>query len=122
MPETGICLLFSAAHPQKGVLGFPSKKTSGVLDSKPKSGGGNGRQGASSKATPKKVGKEGTAANSQGSSTPSASQTSPHHSGWGTSHQCKSKKDDGEKWKKAAGMSPTRKSRGHKTCKDGARH
>ena len=90
----------------KVCLGFPSKKASGVLDSKSKSGRGNGRQGASSKSTPKKDGKGGTAANSQGSSAPSASQTSPHHSGWGTSHHHKSKKDDGEKQKKVASMSP----------------
>ena len=95
---------------KKVCLGFPSKKASGVLDSKPKSGRGNGRQGASSKVTPKKDSKGGTAANSQGSSALSASQTSPCHSVRGTSHQHKSKKDDVEKWKKVASMSPTQKS------------
>ena len=93
-------------HTHKKVcLGFPSKKASGVLDGKPESGGGNSGHGASSKATPKKDGK-GTATNSQGSNTPSASQTSPHCSGWGTSHHHKSKKDDGKRWKKAANVSP----------------
>ena len=107
MPETGIHLLFGAAHPQKGVPRVSLKEGLRVPDSKPKSGGGNGRQGASSKATPKKDGKGGTATNSQGLSAPSASQTSPHHSGRGTSHHHKSKKDDGEKWKKVASTSPT---------------
>ena len=107
---------------KKVCLRFPSKNASRVPDGKPKKGGGNSRQGASSKATPKKDGKGGTATNSHGSSTPSASQTSPRHSGWGTSHHHKSKKDDGEKWKKVAGMSPTQKSRGYKTHKDSTHH
>ena len=112
----------SALHTHKKVfLGFPSKKASGVLDGKPKSGRGNSSHGASSKATPKKDGK-GTTANSQDSSAPSASQTSPCHSGWGTSHHHKSKKDDGERWKKAANVSPTQKSRRHKAHKDGGCH
>ena len=113
----------SALHTHKKVcLRFPSKKASGVLDSKPKSGRGNSRHGASSKATPKEDGKGGTTANAQGSSAPSASQTSPCHSGWGTSHHHKPKKDDGERWKKAADVSPAQKSGGHKTHKDGAHH
>ena len=107
---------------KKVCLRFPSKKASWVLDSKPKCGGGNSRHGASSKATSKKDGKGGTTTNSQGLSTPSASQTSPHWSGRGTSHHHKSKKDDGEKWKKAAGMSPAQKIGGHKTHKDSTRH
>ena len=112
----------SALHTHKKVcLRFPSKKASGVLDGKPKSGGGNSGHEASSKATPKKDGK-GTTANSQGLSAPSASQTSPCHSRRGTSHHHKSKKDDGERWKKAADVSPTRKSRGHKARKDGGHH
>ena len=54
-----------ALHTHKKVcFGFPSKKASGVLDGKPKSGGGNSGHGASSKATPKKNGKGGTATNS----------------------------------------------------------
>ena len=60
----------SVLHTHKKVcLGFPSMKASGVLDGKPKSGGGNSSHGASSKATPKKDSKE-TAANSQGLSAP----------------------------------------------------
>ena len=90
----------SALHTHKKVcLGFPSKKASRVPDSKPKSGGGNSGHGAYSKATPKKDGKK-TAANSQGLSAPSASQTSPHHSRWGTSYHHKSKKDSGERQKR----------------------
>ena len=97
----------SVLHTHKKVcLQFPSKKASGVPDGKPKSGGGNGGHGASSKATPKKDSK-GTTANSQGSSAPSASQTSPRCSRRGTSHHQKSKKDDSERQKKAANASPT---------------
>ena len=98
-------------HTHKKVcLGFPSKKASRVPDGKSKSGRGNSGHGGSSKATPKKDSKGTSAANSQGSSAPSASQTSPRHSRWGTSHHHKSKKDDMERWKKAADASPTRKS------------
>ena len=86
-----------------------------------KSGGGNSSHGGSSKATPKKDGK-GATTNSQGLSAPSASQTSPCHSGWGTSHHHKSKKDDGERWKKAADTSPAQKSTGHKARKDRGHH
>ena len=103
-----------ALHTHKKVcLRFPSKKAAGVPDGKPKSGGGNSGHGGSSKATPKKHGKR-AATNSQGSSAPSASQTSPCHSRWGTSHHHNSKKDDGEKWKKAADASLAQKSAGHK--------
>ena len=108
-----------ALHTHKKVcLGFPSKKAAGVPDGKPKSSRGNSGHGGSSKGTPKKDGK-GAATNSQGSSTGSASQTSPRRSGWGTSHHHKSKKDDGERRKKVADASPARKSAGHKTHKDG---
>ena len=99
-------------------LRFPSKKAAGVLDGKPKSGRGNSGHGGSSKATPKKDGR-GATANSQGLSAPSASQTSPRHSGRGTSHHHKSKKDDGERWKKAANVSLAQKSTRHKAHKDG---
>ena len=110
----------SALHTHKKVcLGFPSKKASGILDDKPKSGRGNSSHGGSSKATPKEDGK-GAATNSQGLSTPAASQTSPCHSEQGTSHHHKSTKDDRERRKKAANASPTQKSRGHKAHKDGA--
>ena len=109
----------SALHTHKKVyLGFPSKKAGGVPDGKPKSGRDHSGYGGSSKATPKKDGK-GATVNSQGSSVPSASQTSPCHSKRGTSHHHKSKKDDRERQKKAADMSPAQKSTRHKACKDG---
>ena len=102
---------------KKGCLRFPSKKAAGVPDGKPKSGRGSSSHGGSSKATPKKDGK-GSIANSQDLSTPSVSQTSPCRSGWGTSHHHKSKKDDRERWKKAADVSLAPKSTRHKAHKD----
>ena len=107
-------------HTHKKVcLGLASRKATRVPDSKPSSGGGNSGCGGSSKATPKKDGKA-AAANSQGSSTASASQPSPHCSKWGTSHNHKShKKDSGNKQKKANNVSPAQQSVGHKACKDG---
>ena len=106
-------------HTHKKVcLGFPSKKATRVPDGKPKSGKGNSGHGGSSKATPKKDGK-GAATNSQGSSAPSASQTSPCRSRQGTSHHHKSRKDDGERRKKAADTSLAQKSARHKAHKDG---
>ena len=111
-----------ALHTHKKVcLGFPSKKASGVLDGKPKSGGGDSSHWGSSKANPKEDGK-GTAANSQGLSTPSASQTSRRSSRWGTSRHQKSKKDGGGRQKKAADASPVQKRGGHKAHKDEDRH
>ena len=69
-----------ALHNHKKVcLGLASKKSAGVPGGKPGRGGGNSGHRGSSKATPKKDSKA-TAANSQGSSTPSASQPSPRHS------------------------------------------
>ena len=62
---------------KKMCLGFPSRKAAGVLDGKSKSGGGDSGLGGSCKATPKEDGK-GATANSQGLSTPSASQPLPH--------------------------------------------
>ena len=87
-----------ALHTHKKVcLRLASRKATGVPDGKPSSGGVNSGRGGSSKATPKKDGKAATA-NSQGSSTPSASQPSPCCSRRGTSHHHKSlKKDSGEK-------------------------
>ena len=109
----------SALHTHKKVcLGFTSRKAAGVPDGKPSSGRGDSSRGGSSKATPKKDGKVATA-NSQGSSAPLASQPSPCHSGWGTSHHHKShKKDVSEMWKKADNVSLARKSTGHKARKD----
>ena len=84
----------SALHTHKKVcLGFASRKAAGVPDGKPSSGRGNSGRGGSSKATPKKDSKAATA-NSQGLSTPSASQPSPRRSRWGTSHHHKSHKKD----------------------------
>ena len=95
-----------ALHNHKKVcLGLTSKKSTGVSDGKPSSSGGNSGHKGSSKATPKKDGKA-AATNSQGSSTPSASQPSPCCSRWGTSHCHKShKKDLAKKRKKANDMS-----------------
>ena len=112
-----------ALHTHKKVcLRLTSRKTTRVPDSKPSSGRGNSSHGVSSKATPKKDGKAATA-NSQVSSAPLASQPSPCHSRWGTSHHHKShKKDSGEKQKKANDVYLARRSAGHKAHKDGGRH
>ena len=109
-----------ALHTHKRVcLGLTSGKAARVPDSKTSSGGGDSGRGDSSKATPKKDGKAATA-NSQGSSTPSAVQPSPHRSGWETS--CHHKKDSGEKQKKANDVSPTQNSARHKAHKGGGCH
>ena len=110
----------SALHTHKKVcLGFASRKAAGVPDGKPSSDGNDSSHRGSSKSTPKKDGKAATA-NSQGLSTPLASQPSPRRSGWGTSHYHKShKKDSGERWKKADDASPAQRSTGHKALKDG---
>ena len=111
-----------ALHNHKKVcLGLTSRKPARVLDGKPSSGGGDSSCGGSSKATPKKDGKA-PATDSQGSSTPPASQPSPHHSRWETSCCHKShKKDSGEKKKKVNDASLAQKSSGHKMRKDGGR-
>ena len=97
-----------------------TKKSAAGSDGKPSSGrGGNGSHGGSTKATPKKDGKA-PAADSQGSSTPLALQTSPCRSGQEVSCHHKSHKDSkdssGEKKKDT---SPTGKSSSHKAHKDG---
>ena len=109
----------SALHNHKKVcLGLASKKSTRVLDGKSSSGRGDSGHGGSSKATPKKDGKAVTT-NSQGLSAPSASQPSPRHSGWETSHHHKSlKKDSAKKRKKVNNVSPAQKSAGHKARKD----
>ena len=88
----------SALHTHKKVcLGLASEKAARVPDGKPSSGRGDSGCGGSSKATPKKDSKAATT-NSQGSSVPSASQLSPHHSRWETScHHKSHKKDSGKK-------------------------
>ena len=117
----------SALHNHKKVcLRLIPRKSTGGSGGKPSSGrGGNSSRGGSSKATPKKDDKA-PAADSQGSSTPPASQTSPHCSGRETSHRHKShknSKDSGKKKKKKRkDASPARKSSSHKACKDSCRH
>ena len=112
-----------ALHNHKRVcLRLTSKKSARVSDGKPSSGRGNSSRRGSSKATPKKDGKAATT-NSQGLSTPSASQPSPHRSRQETSHCHKShKKDSAEKKKKANDVSSAQKSARHKACKDSGHH
>ena len=112
-----------ALHTHKKVcLGLTSRKATRVPDSKPSSGRGDSSCGGSSKATLKKDSKAATA-NSQGLSTPSASQPSPHCSGQGTSQHHKShKKDLAKKRKKVNNVSPAQKSARHVVCKDRGRH
>ena len=108
----------SALHNHKNVcLGLASKKSAGVLDGKPSSGGGDSGHGGSSKATPRKDSKAAIT-NSQGSSTPSISQPSLCHSGQEASHCHKShKKDSAEKKKGVNDASPAQKRARHKACK-----
>ena len=115
----------SALHNHKKVcIRLIPKKSTGGSGSKPSSGGGdNSSHEGYSKATPKNDGKA-PATNSQGSSAPPASQTSPCHSGQETSHHHKShknSKDSGKKKKKKKDASPARKSSSHKACKDSGR-
>ena len=111
-------MLSSALHNHKRVcLGFDKKPAKGS-DGKPSSGsGGNNSQGGSSmRATPKKHASKAPAANSQGSSTPTALQMTPHCSRHDRSHHSKSHKDSksrkdlsGNKKKKKGHTSPARK-------------
>ena len=112
----------SVLHTHKKVcLGLTTQKATGVLDSKPSGGRGNSDHGSSSKVTLKKNGKAATAT-SQGSSTVPASQSSPCHSGRGTSHHHKShKKDAGEKCKRSGNTSPGQKGAKHRASKDRGR-
>ena len=114
---------FSALHNHKKVcLGLTSRKSARVSDGKLSSDGGDSSCGGSSKATPKKDGKAPTT-DFQGSSAPPASQPSPHHSGWETSHHHKShKRDLGGKKKKMKDASPAGKSSSHKVRKDSGHH
>ena len=109
-----------ALHNYKKVcLRLTSRKSTGVLDGKPSSGGGDSSCRDSSKATPKKDG-QAPAADSQGSSAPPASQPSPCCSRWETSHHHKScKKDLGRKKKKTKDASLAGKSSSHKADKGG---
>ena len=105
----------SALHTHKKVcLRFTSEKAARIPEGKPSGGGGDSGHGGSSKATPKKYGKA-AAANSQGSSAPSASQPSPSCSRQEISRCHKFyKKDSGKKQKKANDASLAQKSAGHK--------
>ena len=113
----------SALHNHKKVcLGFAKKPTAGS-DSKPSSGsGGNGSQGGdSTRATPKQKDSKAPAADSQGSSAPTASQMTPCCSGHDQSHHSKPHKDSkskknslGDK-KKKKDVSPARKGSSHKS-------
>ena len=124
----------SALHNHKKVcLGFAKKLAAGS-DGKPSSSrGGNGNQGSGpTRATPKKKDSKAPATNSQGTSTPTASQMTPCHSGCEKSHHHKPYKDSKlkkdmsgdrkKKKKKKKDVSPTRKDSGHKACKDCGRH
>ena len=110
----------SALHNHKKVcLRFAKKLTAGS-NSKPSSGrGGDGNQGGgSTRATPKKKDSKAPATNSQGTSTPTASQMTLSHC-YKPHKDLKSKKDssgNGKKKKKDA--SPARKGSSHKAHKD----
>ena len=117
---------FSALHNHKKVCLRFTKKPATGSDSKPSGGrGGDGSHSGSTRATPKKKDSKAPAANSQGSSTQTASQTMPCHSGQEKSHQHKSHKDSkkdssgNKKKKKKKDVSPARKSSGNKVHKDG---
>ena len=73
----------SALHNHKKVCLRFNKKPAMGSNSKPSSsGGGNNSQGGSSmRTTPRKHASKAPATNFQGSSTPTALQTTPHHSG-----------------------------------------
>ena len=113
----------SALHKHKMVCLRFAKNPAAGSNSKPSSGGGDdgSQSGGSTRATPKKDSKAPTA-DSQGSSTPAASQMTPHCSGCNKSHRSrlhkdsKSKKDSsGSKKKRHA--SPAKKGSGHTSHK-----
>ena len=117
-------VLSSALHNHKNVyLGFNKKSTTGS-NSKPSSGsGGDGSQGGSStRTTPKKKDSKALVADSQGSSSPMASQMTQHCSGCDKSHCSKPHKDAKSKKelsgnKKKKHVSPSRKGSGQKSHK-----
>ena len=115
-------MLSFALHNHKNVcLKFTKKPGSG--------GGGDGSQGGSStRATPKKKDSKAPTTESQGSSTPTALQMTPHHSRCDKSHHSKlhrdsrSKKDSsGNKKRKKKDVSPARKGSSHKSHKNSGR-
>ena len=97
-----VCLRFN----KKPVIRSDSKPSSG-------SGGDNSQGGGSMRATPRKHASKAPATDSQGSSTPMASQTTPHHSRCDKSHHSephkdsKSCKDSSWDKKKKGHVSPT---------------
>ena len=104
---------------KKECLRFDKKPTEGS-NSKPSSDGGgdNSQGGGSMRAKPKKHASKAPATDSQDSSTPTASQTTPHCSRHDRSHCSKYHKDSkshkdssGNKKKKKGHASPTRKCR-----------
>ena len=75
-------MLSSALHNHKKVCLRFTKKPAAGSDSKPSSsGGGDGSHSSSTRATPKKKDSKAPTADSQSSSTQTASQTVPCHSG-----------------------------------------
>ena len=92
-------VLSSALHNHKKVcLGCNKKSTAGSNSKPSSSGGGNSSQGSgSTRATPKKKDSKAPATNSQGSSAPMASQTTPFHSRCNKSHRSKPHKDSKSK-------------------------
>ena len=121
----------SALHNHKKVcLRFDKKPVTGS-DGKPSSSGGddNSQDGSSTRTTSKKHASKAPAADSQGSSTTMALQTTLHHSGCDKFHRSKSHKDlksskdsSGDKKKKKGHASPTRKGSGHKLHKHSSQH
>ena len=113
----------SALHNHKKVCLRFDKKSAAGSDSKPSSG-----SGGSTRATPKKKDSKAPATDSQGSSTPTALQMTPHRSRCDKSHRSKphkdskSKKDSSGDKKKKGHASPARKDSGHKSHKHSGRH
>ena len=120
----------SALHNHKKVCLRFNKKSMAGSDSKSSSscGGSSSQGGGSTRATPKKQASKAPTADSQGSSTPTALQTTPCHSGHDKSHCSKPNKDSksnkdssGDKKKKKGHASPARKGSGHKSHKHSGR-
>ena len=119
----------SALHNHKKVCLELNKKSTGS-SSKPSSGGvGDSSQGGgSTRTTPKEKDSKAPTADSQGSSTPTALQMTPHHSRHDKSHcskphkDSKSKKDSSGDKKKKKHVSLTRKGSSYKLHKHSGRH
>ena len=111
----------SALHNHKKVcLGFNKKPRTGSNGKPSSSGGGdNSQDSGSTRTTPKKHASKAPAADSQGSSTPTASQIILHCSGCDKSHCCKDSLGDK---KKKGHTSPARKVSSHKSHKHSSQH